>query len=228
MVPRSVDSMLPEDLDKDIWTWSLPRTAKISVPTGFMYKTMSSHVLLAACRQDELAWESSSTEQISHGAFTTCLVKQLYQEDLGHVTYSTLLDLLLALGQQHPQCEGVNKCRTLFNGAVGSRRATFRLSMNGEIYQVDAGDIHGVVEGTLFAVHAHDSITSLDSEIGILEAESVFPHYCTLRRRNEDMSFDIPPGARASVLSVELAPRRERTEGIRPAMISNPPTTFFL
>jgi len=186
MVPRSVDSMLPEDLDKDIWTWSLPRTAKISVPTGFMYKTMSSHVLLAACRQDELAWESSSTEQISHGAFTTCLVKQLYQEDLGHVTYSTLLDLLLALGQQHPQCEGVNKCRTLFNGAVGSRR------------------------------------------IGILEAESVFPHYCTLRRRNEDMSFDIPPGARASVLSVELAPRRERTEGIRPAMISNPPTTFFL
>ena len=111
MVPCSVVStlLLPEHLDKDIWTWGLSRAATIAVPTGIMYRTMASHVLLAACRQDELAWEISSTDQITRGAFTACLVKQLYQEDLSSITYSTLLDLLPALEQQHPQCEGVNK-----------------------------------------------------------------------------------------------------------------------
>jgi hypothetical protein len=203
MVPRSVvcTSLFPEDLDKDIWTWSLSRAAAIAVPTGFMYKTMASHVLLAACRQDELAWETSSTDQITRGAFTACLVKQLYQEDLSNVTYSTLLDLLPALEQQHPQCEGVNKRRFLFNGAVSARQVTFRLTIDGETSTLDAGEIHGVVKGTLFAVHALDNIMSMDSMIGILEADSVFPHWCTLRGRSGDAGFDIPPGARASVLN---------------------------
>ena len=203
MLPRSVvcTSLLPEHLDKDIWTWGLSRAATIAVPTGFMYKTMASHVLLAACRQDELAWEISSTDQITRGAFTACLVKQLYQEDLSSITYSTLLDLIPALEQQHPQCEGVNKHRLLFNGAVSARQVTFRLTIDGETSMIDAGEIHGVVKGTLFAVHALDNIMSMDSMIGILEADSVFSHRCTLRRWSGDGGFDIPPGARASVLN---------------------------
>jgi len=130
MVPCSVvsTSLPPERFDKDIWTRGLSRAATIAVPArftykaGVVYKSMASHVLLAACRQDEFAREISSTDQITRGAFTACLVKQLYQEDLSSITYSTLLGLIPALAQQHPQCEGVNKHRLLFNGVISARR----------------------------------------------------------------------------------------------------------
>jgi len=70
-------SPLPENIDKHIWTWGL---AGSEVPTGFMDNTMSSHVQLAACRPDELAFEDPSTESMVRGAFTRDLVKLLYQE----------------------------------------------------------------------------------------------------------------------------------------------------
>ena len=117
---RSVlsDSRLPEDLDKDIWEWSPTRAEKPGVRTDFFNKNMSSHVLLAACREDELAWERSFGDNTPRGAFTHCLITQMYKEDLYQLTYSTLLNRLPLLKNQHPICEGMNKNRILFNGAA--------------------------------------------------------------------------------------------------------------
>jgi hypothetical protein len=203
MVARTVEStsVLPEDLDRAIWVRGLPQTPAIDIPTGFLDKTMSSHVLLAACRPNQIAFENSSVGDIVRGAFTRSLVKLLYEADLTQVTYSEVPALLPELPLQHPQCEGVNKARVLFNGAVHARQMTFKLYIEGGEYRADAGDIHGVVNGTLFAVHALGNVTSIDSETGILQADFVFTHTCTLRRRREDVEFDILAGARGSVLN---------------------------
>ena len=163
---------------------------------------MCSHVLLAACRHDELAWESlSPTGNTTRGVFTSCLVKHLYQEDLNRVSYSALLDLLPRLEHQHPQCEGKNKGRAFFSGTVDDHQVTFRLFKDGEEYRAEAGDIHGVVEGTLFAIHPRDMISATDKELGILAAISVDGHSCSLGLRAGDAEFDIPTGARALVLN---------------------------
>jgi len=63
-VAREVDgaSPLPEELDKNIWAWGLPPTAEPNVPIGFLDMTMWSHVLLAACRHNEVAHENPSTK----------------------------------------------------------------------------------------------------------------------------------------------------------------------
>jgi len=121
------------------------------------------------------------------------------------------------LENQHPQCNGKNRARALFGG-VANRPKLFKLSDHCGTYRTEAGDIHGVVQGTPFAIHALGGITSLSSEIGILEADTVFPHWCTLRRRSTDMEFAIPPGARAlmppwrqaaNVLKVFIEPPRD-------------------
>ena len=202
-VARRVEnaSPLPEELDKDIWMWGLPRIATPNLPTGFLDKTMSSHILLAACRHDEVAFEDPSTENMIRGAFTHRLVDLLYKEDLTRITYSDLFDLLPRLEQQHPQCDGKNKGRALFNGAYNARPTTFRLSVYGSVYQADVGSIHGVVKGTVFAVRGHGTITNGDAEPGILEADRVDALTSSLRRRGGDEYFTIPVGARVLVLN---------------------------
>jgi hypothetical protein len=193
-------SPLPGVLDENIWAWGLPPTAKSNVPIGFLDMTMSSHVLLAACRHNEVALENKSTESMVRGAFTRCLVGLLNREkDLTRITYSALIENLPSLENQHPQCSGKNRGRALFGG-LGHRPKLFKLSNHHGTYGTEAGNIHGVVQGTPFAIHALGNITSLNSEIGILEADCVFSHSCTLRRRSGE-EFDIPPGARALMLN---------------------------
>jgi hypothetical protein len=163
---------------------------------------MSSHVHFAACRHDELALEVPSAKNIIRGAFTRDLVKIIYrEEDLTNVTNSALLNLLPSLEHQHPQCSGKNKDRVLFQGVTGTRPTTFGLIIHDEKYFVEAGDMHGVVKGTLFAIHSCRSVAPVDPEIGILEADVIDAHSCTLRRRRGDKFFPISSGVRASVLN---------------------------
>jgi hypothetical protein len=165
----------------------------------------TSHILIAACRTGETAveFEDPSRKNSVHGAFTRCVVDLLYQQDLTQMTYSALLDQLPPLEHQHPQCVGKNKHRVLFNNTVltSTYQATFRISFSRGRYLTDAGAIHGVVQGTLFAIHAPDNDPSIDPAIGIVEADRVFTHQCTLGRRREDVQFDIPAGAQVSVMN---------------------------
>ena len=58
-----------------------------------------------------------------------------------------------------------------------------KLSNHHGIYRTEAGSIQGLVPGTPFAIHTLGNIASLNSEIGILEADFVSLHSCTLRWR---------------------------------------------
>jgi hypothetical protein len=185
-------SSLPEDLDQQIWERGL---AKADVHVGFQDKTMSSHVHLAACKSNEVALEDSVTKNVVRGAFTHCLVNLLDQTtDLTQISYSALVDQLPQWEHQHPQCSGKYRHRALFGGVV-NHPTLFELSSCGGKYSTNAGEIQGVVQGTKFAIHTFSNITSI--EIGILEADFVLPHSCSLRRPD----FYIPPGAKALMLN---------------------------
>ena len=201
-VARQADegSPLPDALDEKIWAWGLPPAAESDIPIGFLDMMMSSHVLLAACQHNEVALENTSMESMVRGAFTRCLVDLLNREkDLTRITYSALIENLPPLENQHPQCSGKNRGRALFGG-VANRPVLLKLSNHRGTYRTEAGSIQGVVPGTPFAIHALGNIASLNSEIGILEADCVSVRSCTLRWQNRE-KFVIPPGARALMLN---------------------------
>jgi len=178
---------LPPNIDKSIWMWGLSGS---ETSKGFLDNTMSSHVHLAACRYDEFAFEDPSAENMVRGAFTRDLVRILYQEkDLTKITYSALLHLLPALEHQHPQCSGKNKGRILFKGLTGTHPMAFRLFVDDGRYFAEAGDVHGVVKGTLFAIHAYRNSMSTGPEIGILEADVVYARFCRLGGGGEIRRF---------------------------------------
>jgi hypothetical protein len=178
---------IPADLDGDLWGSSRVRGAH-------EYKLMASHILLAACRQEEYATEISSDGK-NHGFFTASLIKYLQQVDLTRVTYSNLLAHLPTLANQHPQCDGTNKMRTLFymNTAAIGRSFPVAKRVDGSI-EVMVGSINGVVEGTKFTVDGQDPG---HKNAEILVATSVQPNSATLKAQSKDLV--LPDGTRVTV-----------------------------
>jgi hypothetical protein len=166
---------LPETLDIAIRTFD----PTIIVPSGLHHKDASTHILLAACREEEVAYETISAQGQAYGVFTRDLVKQLHQVAHGRITYSALFDALPDLVYQHPQCEGTNRHRFLFNNkSVDRDPRAFKLTKgDGGTFVVQVGSVGGVVFGTEFAIQAQES-TPEDSHI--LIAISVDTHSSVL------------------------------------------------
>ncbi|KAJ7706853.1 caspase domain-containing protein [Mycena rosella] len=150
-VPRFVETLLPipANLDQGLFGG---RSGNVSLPPDTRHKFMESHVLLAACRQQQRAQECLSATGVPCGFFTDSLVKQLRAVGPNRITYAELLDLLPTLPDQHPQCEGANKDRFLFAVEGPARDAmscALRVRADGE-FEIDAGSLHGIVVGTQF------------------------------------------------------------------------------
>jgi hypothetical protein len=74
---------------------------------------MGSHVLLSACRQEELAYETAKAGEV-RGAFSGALVQKLNELPLERLTYTQLIKALPKLQNQTPQCEGKHSARFVF------------------------------------------------------------------------------------------------------------------
>ena len=61
----------------------------VEVHSGFVRKGLRSHVLLAACRSHELAYEETKTRR---GVFTEALLKTLEDIGIDELTYATLIN----------------------------------------------------------------------------------------------------------------------------------------
>ncbi|KAF8815985.1 hypothetical protein BYT27DRAFT_7209205 [Phlegmacium glaucopus] len=201
LTPRSVTTTqpIPADLDADIW--STARAASESIPAGFVHKFMASHVLLAACQQEQLAQETTSDEGYTCGFFTNSLIKRLQKTTLHRTTYSELFDLLPQMVNQNPHCEGFNKNRILFSGRVSATgQRTFALmEKDAGVFEIKAGSIHGVVVGTEFVVPDCSATISSISEPHLLVAVYVDLTSSILSSRPGDAAFIVPKEARASV-----------------------------
>lgn len=156
---------------------------------------MSSHVLLAACRQEERAREYTLPEGLKCGFFTHGLLKCLRATSLGQVTYAQLHLFLPTASDQHPQCEGTNKHRFLFDNKISTTRPnTFALTQKGPgVFEVGIGSVQGVVMGTEFTVIMQGASSH------ILSASSTDVHSATLIPSNGDKALTLPPGTKATV-----------------------------
>jgi hypothetical protein len=87
-----VEGDLPLDLDQDI-SVDIVGGRNMKVPTGFLQRHLRSHVLLAACGAEELAWETHG-----RGAFTVAFLETLIAAGApDNVTYTGLMQRLPSL-----------------------------------------------------------------------------------------------------------------------------------
>ncbi|KAJ7242297.1 hypothetical protein C8J57DRAFT_1726371 [Mycena rebaudengoi] len=187
--PRSVllsEQHIPPTLDSDLWKGKLDESYHIWFPPS------SSHVLLAACHQQETAWE------IPYGDGMNRKFRALIVDN---PTYEQVIDDLPTWSGQNPHCGGRRRNQMIFNGEYpatgqhGIELQSVQTSMadGRPAYRVWMGSVEGVVHGTEFSIHARD-----DSFLCMLVADSVQINETILVKRDQD-DMMIPAGARAKV-----------------------------
>ncbi|KAJ7912956.1 hypothetical protein B0H13DRAFT_1874396 [Mycena leptocephala] len=189
---------IPFELDSHLWN-DISTTRPYNVWSSSAY----SHVLLAACSQDGMAYETSS--EPFHGRFTHSLVAELRRAPLENTTYADIIDSLPLFSMQVPHCGGANRDRLLFRMAypVAGRRAmalTEQLSPSesGEnqkktSFLVSIGSVEGVCPGTEFSVHNSDNRILCTLTARIVNTNQ------TVLYVEDDKYVEIPRGSRALV-----------------------------
>ncbi|VDC06742.1 unnamed protein product [Peniophora sp. CBMAI 1063] len=165
----TLEGVLPADLDREI-ICNIPRARDINVSAGFTYSGAMSHVLLAACRENEFAFEDHG-----RGYFTQELLNTLRaaKPDLD-ITYKELMRRITRSEGQTPQCEGYYVDRLLFSTRVSGQRGAYNVEpLSPGQYVVHAGIINGVVEGTRFSVYLDRDCKSDAQPVAVLKAAKV-------------------------------------------------------
>ncbi|KAJ7625760.1 peptidase C14, caspase domain-containing protein, partial [Roridomyces roridus] len=107
-VARTASLPIPLDLDGHRWSDDSESTT-----TDYnVWTPADSHVLLAACTQNGIAYETPS--EPFHGQFTNALISALRSTSLASTTYAELLARLPPMVEQTPHCGGANKDCALF------------------------------------------------------------------------------------------------------------------
>jgi hypothetical protein len=129
----------------------------------------TSHVLLAACREDETAWEIETSDGSIRGRFTAELIRCLRRADLKRATYKELMHQMEKFEGQTPHCGGTKSDTQIFsqNYATTSPHSVLLMpqtqpnpdvpnSKSSEQFWVPMGSIYGVVKGTKFSASSSD------------------------------------------------------------------------
>ncbi|KAJ7717107.1 caspase domain-containing protein [Mycena maculata] len=200
---------VPLELDSHLWK---DETGAAQTAPSFRMWSQSapSHVLLAACGQEETAREIRYIDDNSvHGRFTESLITWLRRVSLENTTYQELLNRFPAWSGQTPHCGGERRDRLVFDGnfpQTGSRAIPLipHTSPTNDILQsfrVDMGSVDGVVPDTEFTVYGPDN-----NELCTLVAHSVETGKTILVPpgkqpvvMKDGQSVTIPPQSRAEV-----------------------------
>ncbi|KAJ7509677.1 caspase domain-containing protein [Mycena galericulata] len=171
---------VPLELDNELWG------GKTDMAKSYQMWSQSttSHVLLAACREDETAREIryTDTDNSVHGRFTESLITWLRRVKLETTTYTDLLNRLPLWSGQTPHCGGARRDRRLFDEnypATGRRAVPIMVHTAPtpedpnivQTFRIDMGSVEGVVPGTEFSAHRANN-----TFLRILVAESVEIH----------------------------------------------------
>lgn len=186
--------------DKDLWRWEA-ESDPIPVSSGLQSEATSSHIVLAACCQNQKAYEDESHDKDIYGRFTYALLEKLRSVDRG-ITYRDLIQSLTVVDQT-PQCVGINKNRLLFNTEVLQGAFSLKkLETEGGRFQVEAGEIHGVCPGSEFSVY-DPAIQPYPQGHRILYAERVHDHFSILVSRDNQPDFAVSPRAKGILLDLK-------------------------
>ncbi|KAJ6566902.1 caspase domain-containing protein [Mycena capillaripes] len=197
-VSLDTDEKFFADLERKLFPQTVEDDRKMDefIPQNFAYKHMTSHVLLAACRDDQTAHENDDekgADGVYHGRFTRRLLSFLrdHTHDLATTTYELLHHSLghwpEKEGAQDPQVEGENKACFLLD-MIKPRKVTeysmCRSDANRTEYFVAVGSELGVVVGTRFRV-----TDAAGAALGYLLAKDVTDYLCILVPEDSEQGF---------------------------------------
>ncbi|KDR77067.1 hypothetical protein GALMADRAFT_246249 [Galerina marginata CBS 339.88] len=149
---------------------------------------LASHVLLAACSKDELAYEERH-----RGRFTKALTALLREGPIDNITYRQVIEMLKVDGQT-PQCESIHDNRIIFTNKSPNRvPMLFPLKFDRATVLLQAGQVQGVVNGSLFSIFSTEDMSS--GPLGSLVAHDVRPLSTIMHRLSDAAIFRIPSPA---------------------------------
>ncbi|CAE6421415.1 unnamed protein product, partial [Rhizoctonia solani] len=199
-IPWQCFSPLPDDVDSDLIGEDSPASTRSSkaAEQGTSIRGMQSHILLAACSSKGVAYEDLDTTP-HHGHFTKALLSVLRSVGPARLTYKSCMQRLPKIKTFRPQdpvCEGVNVNRMLFNAMVSGADNSFILleEKQGGIY-LQAGSVHGITPGCLFAIHADLVLGPTNPPLGNMVIDQVSPFESLLKVVDSTSNFTIPKPA---------------------------------
>ncbi|KAJ7804143.1 hypothetical protein B0H14DRAFT_3883619 [Mycena olivaceomarginata] len=188
---QSFSVSIPLDLDADLWN------GKVGTETSptLWSSSATTHVLLAACREDETAREIPFADGLIHGRFTESLIK-------------TLRGTPVCGGRDRYHLISMETIPPTGRGAI----ALHRVPNSPQSFRVYIGSVEGVVPGTEFAVHAQED----NRFVCTLVADSVFIHQTTLIKAKASTARVADWKNDGMTLHVHLAPDFPYTADIFP------------
>lgn len=176
----------PDDLDRCLWHGARRR---LYGPPYSILAPQKSHICLAACGNGSQAIEGKNGGRLTHK-----LLELVSTLSLHRISYSHLLDRLQQgmPNTQQPVCHGINRDRILFNGVPFTTNAHFlqvTLNDRDERLRVEAGLIHGLVEGSELSLHFHNHRCSNNPAFSTIVVEELHPTWCFARTVNLRVSL---------------------------------------
>ncbi|CAE6446093.1 unnamed protein product [Rhizoctonia solani] len=207
---------IPEDIDSDIFA---PKPSfnfqaahadirRLELP---FCTNQSSHVHLAACGDEEKAWEEKG-----RGAFTVALLKNIRAHGVDKITYRDLMISLPNLPRQSPHCYGAHTTRNIFNSRVPSRRVIFipaKFERGSLLLQ--AGAASGVTFQSIWEVYGFP--TQDAPSLGRFYAQVPKVAVTELKPENEDQAPLEPTDGRLYARQVGQGPGNELKVWFSPA-----------
>lgn len=177
----------PNDLLTGLWRSATIQPGQKDSHRGFTGSSYASHVILAACGSQWVACEGKSG-----GNFTNALMTLKERVALHKLTYDDLTAEVSSLMGEHQNAVSMGRHtdRILFDGipfAPDARYVSIDV-YDDEKVRVEAGAIHGIMEGTEFTIHRHNHRGSLNPALALYSAIEVYPTWCLARCKSSARS----------------------------------------
>ncbi|CAE6409880.1 hypothetical protein ACGC1H_006488 [Rhizoctonia solani] len=217
-IPEDLDEQLRKSLPIDYPSELKHNITSKQTSGKLMAPSLETHILLAACQNDEQAQEIPNDDQESDemscsGVFTSTLLSELRKCDLETTSYTTLLrNLLVARSEYYRktfertalqtfQCEGRNQDRILFSVqyAISKGKIALMPTRDKSIYRVRVGRAQGIVPGTEFGVFS-DNMDAMAPPIAILVARDVGSVDSHLHGIEPNKLQELPQNAYATII----------------------------
>ncbi|KDN42035.1 hypothetical protein RSAG8_07080, partial [Rhizoctonia solani AG-8 WAC10335] len=217
-IPDELDGQLRKSMTVDYPSELKQNITSEQTSGKLMAPSLETHILLAACQNDEQAQEITNidpeSEEVScSGIFTTTLLGVLRKCNLESTSYTTLLrNLLVARRDYHRksiervasqtfQCEGRNQDRILFSVQYSISKGKIALipTKDRSVYRVRVGSALGIVPGTEFGVFS-DKMDTTAPPIAILVARDVGSIDSHLHSAEPNEPPKIPDNAYATII----------------------------
>jgi hypothetical protein len=174
--PRGIDPE-PSEVEAANKLLAQRPTARSVIPNNGFQPTDSRYVLIAGSRADQLSYEFPFQEG-THGVLTYYLT-QVLRSAGPEATYRDVVERAAAyvtskFQYQTPQLEGVNQDNLIFQGISALASPYVQAApAPGGLVQLAAGSVHGVTEGSTYAVHAPGTREFTGTPVATIEITGV-------------------------------------------------------